>query len=424
MTEINGKRNPFRPGAGKYPPVFAGRERDMALLAGYIDNLCLDQDGGAVILYGPRGNGKTALLNHLKRARQADARFIELKLAADGNIDNSALLIALAKSKGGKRIAEMAITFIKNIRVDLGGVGIGRVDIGLDRAAADTSNASFACIAETVAQQSDLPLVLVLDDAQDWQGGGRAPALKAVQSVNADNPKSPILLLIAGTPGTPALMDRGASFMPREPRVPLGLLDDAAARLAVERPLSEHGGIGSDPDAMAMVAADAQNYPYFLQLWGEALWNDCADSGCRHITAAVASGPVKAAIARKREDYYRSRFGELSRSRGLHIAVTAVAEAYQVSANYDNIALEGLVAAALAAANGGNTSEHEDEAKTHLATMVEFGFVWWPAGRPFVAPGIPSLMAYVLKRKPQAYRPMDAATARRRSAEARERESG
>ena len=54
---------PFRPGPGGFPPHLAGREREQGLFRGLLARLDRGEaPPSEVILYGPRGNGKTVLL--------------------------------------------------------------------------------------------------------------------------------------------------------------------------------------------------------------------------------------------------------------------------------------------------------------------------------------------------------------------------
>jgi len=57
------KRNPFRPGAGKMPPLLAGRQEEQKTLLNFLDRTRkYDSPDSDIVLIGPRGNGKTALL--------------------------------------------------------------------------------------------------------------------------------------------------------------------------------------------------------------------------------------------------------------------------------------------------------------------------------------------------------------------------
>ena len=65
-------RNPFRPGTGGAPPCLAGRAAEQAVLGRRLE--CLREKaapGGFVALYGPPGNGKTALLAWAKQQIEA-----------------------------------------------------------------------------------------------------------------------------------------------------------------------------------------------------------------------------------------------------------------------------------------------------------------------------------------------------------------
>ena len=54
---------PFRPGAGGLPPYLAGRQREQAVFRSLLAGLERRQPPPSeLVLYGPRGNGKTVLL--------------------------------------------------------------------------------------------------------------------------------------------------------------------------------------------------------------------------------------------------------------------------------------------------------------------------------------------------------------------------
>ena len=115
------------------------------------------------------------------------------------------------------------------------------------------------------------PLAMLLDEAHTLDPGVGRMLLNASQQVRAN---APFLLVLAGTPGLAAhLGAMNVSFWSRlgEGRLGIGLLSDAAAA-----PPGRSAG-GSRPRHRRRrprpVVEESQRYPYFVQLWGAALWS-------------------------------------------------------------------------------------------------------------------------------------------------------
>ena len=82
----------------------------------------------------------------------------------------------------------------------------------------------------------------------------------------------PFLLVLAGTPNLRShLNTMNASFWSRADRRPVGRLDSEATAAAIREPLQSED-IAIDEDALAHVVRESHGYPYFVQLWGDALW--------------------------------------------------------------------------------------------------------------------------------------------------------
>jgi len=61
-------RNLFQPGTGVEPPYLAGRFEEQAFFNDQVEKLVGRQKiGSDMIVYGPRGNGKTAMLRYLQK---------------------------------------------------------------------------------------------------------------------------------------------------------------------------------------------------------------------------------------------------------------------------------------------------------------------------------------------------------------------
>ena len=74
---MNGRQavNPFVPGRGHIPPYLAGREAEQGKLLDLSAYLQIGRGAPrAVVLSGPRGNGKTTLLRWFRREVEASGR--------------------------------------------------------------------------------------------------------------------------------------------------------------------------------------------------------------------------------------------------------------------------------------------------------------------------------------------------------------
>ena len=139
--------------------------------------------------------------------------------------------------------------------------------------------------------------------------------------------------------------------------------------------------------ALAEVVAESQGYPYFVQLWGDALWhaaNDTAQTlvGNTLVTAARRS------FDRERTDYYEDRCYELEQ-RGLAGVSVSVAAAFRESATLTGRALKSAIAAALPGGSSADAQRCQEE-------LASVGYVWRsPGAGNLWEPGIPSLMSYI-----------------------------
>ena len=365
----------FAPGTGAMPPALTGREREQAVLTRCLADLL----GGTspphdVVLTGPRGNGKTVLLHWFEgvcRHHKTDVDVVNL--TPDDIPSRDALIDVLSPRPG----------LAKLLPRKLGVAAVGSVEW------APPSGGVRNLRAKLIARCRKKPLAVLLDEAHTLDLGVGRTLLNASQQVRAD---APFLLVLAGTPGLAAhLGAMGVSFWSRlgEGRLGIGLLSDAAARAALVEPLDAYGE-GIDADALDAVVEESQRYPYFVQLWGAALWERHLVTGATPLTAAHVDA-VRPDVAGQVTDYYQERYRELE-THGLLPAAAATAPLFQAGA--DVTASDRAIDAALATTGA--------DAAARLAAreaLHRLGYIWSPPGQlpPVVwIAGIPSLMTHVL----------------------------
>ena len=342
---------------------------------------CLaDLTGGAapphnIVLTGPRGNGKTALLNWFRSACNDAETPVDAVLLTPRDIpDLETLVDALALRRGFRKLLPRKLAI----------ASVGSAEWS------HASNAPRNLTRELSARCRKRPLAVLVDEVHtlDLDVGGTL--LNASQRTRAE---APFLLVLAGTPGLPGHLDTmDASFWGRlgAGNLGVGLLDEEAAAEALTKPLAARG-VSVEGDALDAVLEHSQRYPYFVQLWGDALWEHHLATNAKTLASADAAA-AQPAVAMLVAEYYQTRYRELEKA-GLQDAAKAVALVFQDSAT----ATDQDIDTALAGAG-------LDDSAARIASreaLNRFGYIWCPPSQtpPIVwTAGIPSLMAYVSAR--------------------------
>ena len=372
----------FTPGDGATPPALTGREREEAVLMRCLADLL----GGTspphnVVLTGPRGNGKTVLLDWFEGACRDHATEVDVvTLTPDDIPTREALIDVLAPPPAMAKLLPRKV----------GVAAVGSVEWAAPSAGMRNLRA------ELTGRCRKKPLAVLLDEAHTLDLEVGRALLNASQKVRA---AAPFLLVLAGTPGLAAQLGAmNVSFWSRlgEGRLGIGLLSAAAARAALVEPLAAHG-VDIDAGALDTAVDHSQRYPYFIQLWGEALWKQRLATGTTRLSAAHAAAARPEVVARV-TDYYQERYRELEAA-ALLPAAAATAPLFQAGAAASDHAID----AALAATGDGATARLAAREELH-----RLGYIWSPPGQlpPVVwTAGIPSLMAHVLDQAPHARTP-------------------
>lgn len=367
----------FVPGSGKPPPYLAGRERQQTLLLDYLSDL--KEGEGAphdIVISGPRGNGKTALLHYFEQEIE-ETGVIDVVRWTPKDIKTETGFLKLVPDSWLKNISKK-ITAIK--------AETGIADFTLELAHEKQNELLQDALIRRCQKK---PLVLLLDEAHNLDLEIGQILLNMSQVTRG---KAPFLLVLAGTPDLSSRLDNmEATFWDRGKEIGIGLLDEAGARAALTVPF-ERSGIGFEEAALAKVVAESQHYPYFLQLWGSALVRQL--SGREKQVTGLNVTAAWPDFETQKTYYYEKRRKELQNT-GLLVIAARVAMVFQGQEKVNSIELDSVIQQAFTDCGEEQTAIRE-QVNQGRNTLHHMGFIWnAPDMEDNYTAGIPSLMNYV-----------------------------
>jgi len=372
---LDGQKNElltlFAPGdGGEIPPYLAGREKEKQFFQLAIYTLMERRQGHQnMIVYGPRGNGKTSLLEKLSEyTRNEYGDNVEVLWATPSEIRTSEKLEHWIRSEG-----KPATPVVQGIQGKAGAwILEGSANLKIQRPDGIKAAIRERCNAN--------PVVLIVDEAHRLDRQTAEDLLNASQTVRRE--RIPFFLVLAGTPGLIGALDQAeASFWDRGQVFPLGRLSLQESVEALVKPLDPLD-IRIAKGLAEEVAAKAHCYPFFIQFWGKCMMEQLVDSGKMVIDRDMVINAEPQVIAR-RNQMYAKRFSELNDRKLLNVA-GEVARAFISNNNKPIPVLEicGLV------------GEMES-----VKTLESLGYIWQvPPDKGDTLsyePGIPSLMGYI-----------------------------
>ena len=405
MTETIDRSVPledlFRPGTGGAPPYLAGREKEQKTLHRLLRNLQRGMEPpGHAVAFGPRGNGKTSLLRVVEQDCRA-AGIHTLWLAAPALRDQATFIQAILQETLKQRrqtpenqLKEGIRNLFEWLQIGLS-VGPMQAKFRLKDPACRQRWQDLAIrdlldiIVNGPEYRTRSPFVLFIDEAHQLAPDLGHELLNDAQIMIGE--QLPFLLVLAGTPQLETHINTlHTTFWERSRILPIGRLTPAATKAALVRPLAGYG-LEVAPDGLDRVVAKTQNYPYFIQLWGEALcWQFTAEPGPR-IAAPGHVARAEPLVREQQRYFYGKRYQELKKQ-NLRSLACAVARVVQ-----SGITLRGssISEDELEAGLQEETALSLEAIQEGLAALENLGFLWKPDAST-VEPGIPSLMQYVL----------------------------
>lgn len=321
-----------------------------------------------VVLYGPRGNGKTVLLAEVKRQAVAGDAAVRWLTPDDWSGTIESFVEQLPTGLATK--PRLAAGF--------------SVDLGMIKASINYRSGSPHLLATAVLQAlaEKGPIVLLADEAHNLPPKVGQILLNAGQRCVTDG--LPLLLLLAGTPGIRRnRKGADASFWERAHRLRVGRLETPdAVRDALAIP-ARNSGLPFAEDALELLVEESQRYPFFVQLLGGASWDVAQQEGHDHITLGDAREGVEI-VNEQRHGFYGDRRVEIVES-GLHREALVVSRAMVKRGAEPAIPareLDGILETVVSA-----DPREIERAKGRLSSL---GLIWEGVGGVW-EPGIPSL---------------------------------
>ena len=266
------KPNPFKPTAGKMPPILIGRQ---SVVDDFTDGLRngAGAPGRLMLITGQRGFGKTVMLTELGRVARQNGWVEVAETASPGFVDRFARTLAAGTKKSPRITASPQLSLPM-----VGSLSLGSVEF----ASKDGPSTLRDAINLRLQQDKDCPgVLLTLDEAQGAPIEELVTLGTTVQHVIRDQDasdlpdaeKKGIALVISCLPSmVDELLDQKVlTFLRRAMREDLAEVPFPDVRNAYIKTASENGAGISLQDA-TLAAELSEGYPYMIQLVGYYMW--------------------------------------------------------------------------------------------------------------------------------------------------------
>ena len=291
MPESNWPPSPYRPGNGIDPPYLGDREEQIEIVRSFLKDA---RNPRNVLITGLRGVGKTVLLNHLQGEAEAggwlviDREFSEPDsepmafanaLLTDVNRALRRLSLSTRLKERAAGVLQVAVDAIGALTVSYGefkvSVDTRRRRAGPHRRLDDDLKEALTHIGELCRKSEYRGLVLRYDEFHVIREHAGAPTLSALLSATSAVQQHglPMMLMLCGLPPVVDNLSRSKSYSERMfTTLVLGNLRPPEDRAALVDPATRLGRRYAD-DVVDAVMVDTGGYPFFIQVYGDALWN-------------------------------------------------------------------------------------------------------------------------------------------------------
>ena len=326
-------RNPYTPNAGARPPALVGRDElihDFEVLFQRVKGGSTDK---GLLITGLRGVGKTVLLNRFREIAIEGSTvvvFLEIsKIGGDfprqfSRACRQALFSISPRDRWRSRTTKAAQA-IKSFSTTFDPDGSVRMNLGVEVAEGQAdSGAIVQDLPDVVVALGEAALehgktiVLLFDEIQYLSAEELTALVMAKHQIN--QLELPIVLSGAGLPSLPTLTGQVQTYAERMFTFPkIGKLDAPLAKLALTEPAAALG-IVFTPEAASFIVDYTEGYPFFIQEFGRAVWNEAEESPITLEDAQRSQVGVDETIDR---DFYSVRIDAIPKSEKSYLLALA-----------------------------------------------------------------------------------------------------
>jgi DNA polymerase III delta prime subunit len=305
-------RNPYAPGAGQRPPELAGRDEQLRAFDVVLERVSKGRPERSLVLTGLRGVGKTVLLNALRSSAvrrhwgtgkleaRPDQRLRrplssalhqavrELSHPDQDSVDHVLGVIKAFAQRDAGPSAKLAEKWNPGIDVAAakGRADSGDIEIDLVELFTDVGGLA-ADVGKGVA--------VFIDEMQDLGADDVSALCAACHEISQSG--LPVIVVGAGLPHLPAVLSASKSYSERLFRYQrIDRLAREAADLALSVPARDEDAAYTEEALGAMYAATG-GYPYFIQAYGKAVWDQAPASPISADDVKVASPEAENELA-------------------------------------------------------------------------------------------------------------------------------
>jgi hypothetical protein len=296
--------NPFHPTFGVTPPLLVGRDDLIEAVAEAIED-GPGAPGRATLYTGPRGSGKTVLLNAVEdRARELGWTVIS-ETASPGFVERITQQHLPGQLRGVD--PEAVRRRLSGISVPLGPLGSAGADWStIEAHISQAGLRNQIDLLTNLLAEKNSGLVITLDEVHQQQIDELRDLATTVQHAFREGRELVFVGAGLSSAVSDVVNDKVLTFLRRADHHHLGPVPDDDVRRAIREPIEQFGRTVGD-DALAVMAQGTGGYPFLIQLVGHRTWRlhsdtedislDDAEEGVRQARRRLGSLVYQPALA-------------------------------------------------------------------------------------------------------------------------------